>query len=101
MDLTEQQRIDLARQAEELRAHPVIVEAIERMRRSVYERMRSCSLRDADGLAILHQQLKVIDLFAGTMEGFIQDGKLAQREWDTARAARRDGVIGRTIRRVV
>lgn len=101
MSLTLQQRIDRGRRAEELKADPLLSDAVDSMREAVYDEMRKCSLRDRDGMAILHQKLKVIDMFGNALSGFMADADWARREWDKAQAARTDGPIKRAVRRVI
>jgi len=97
--MTHNERMDLGRDAIALSENKAFTTATERLRSGIYERMRACSLRDPEGLAVLHQQLKVVDAFEAAMSQLVEDGKLAAHEWEKLDAARTDGPISRTLRR--
>ncbi len=87
--LSDPERVERARLAKELQENRVLNEALDRMRDLAIETLEATSLRDPEGLAIVHQKLKVIRLFSDVLAGYVEDGKLALVGWDKAKDARK------------
>jgi hypothetical protein len=98
-ELTLNERMDLGRDAGLLKDNPAFSFALNYLRESCHERLKTCPLKDTEALTLIAQQLKVVDAFESAMHGLVENGRLAKREWEDVQA-RRDGLVQRTLRRV-
>lgn len=99
-ELTLHERIDLGNEAGKLKDNPAFSHALDLLREGCYERLRSASLRDTEGLTLIAQQLKVVNAFEAAVASLVNGGKQAARDWENLKA-RRDGFTERTLRRVL
>lgn len=92
----DQLEIDARRgeQAEQLLAHPLIVEARERLEAEIFRQFKESHLRDKEGREYLRLMQHVATLFFGYLESAVSDGKVAKLE------IKQKG-IGAMMRRVI
>jgi hypothetical protein len=80
--MTDQNLSLRGREAQTLLDNPILLEALETMRKATIEQWKATDLRDKEGQLLLLQMAKVTDRFEGILRGIVDTGKLAQRRID-------------------
>lgn len=74
-------------------------EAMEALRRSIVNKWKEVSLRDAEGQKLTLQMMKLADTFEGLLRGYVEAGKYAQHKMELDRL-RDESMAQKILRRV-
>lgn len=83
-----QRDIDRAGHAERLLQDDLLKEAVEAIRKEVFQAWIDCPARDKEGKEALWQLAKTTDKFEQLLRGYIESGKLAQANLRTFEKSR-------------
>jgi len=75
--MTDQQESDLALYAAQALENPALQEALKRMRESCEQAIRECPIRDAEGLQLYAQALRITVSVERVLRGVLESGKAA------------------------
>jgi len=80
--MTDQQAVTASHDARQVLDNPVYQEAMGLLKTDVIQTWKNCPVRDSEGQLLLLQLIKLADKFEGILNGYIENGKLAQRKLD-------------------
>jgi len=87
--MSNEERVRDGKDAAALVANPLFIDAFEAMEREIFQEIRKCPLRDAEGLGKLHLMLGLTSRLQKHFEALIQTGKLAEATLQQRLAGRR------------
>jgi hypothetical protein len=78
--MTEQQTVELARNAAEVIDNEAYKQAMAGLKAQIVAQWKDCPVRDQEGALLLLQLAKLAEKFEGILTGMVQAGKLAQHQ---------------------
>lgn len=98
--MTDNQIVQRATEAAMVLENEAYKEAMSALKRQVIESWKDCPVRDREGQLLLLQLAKLADKFESTLQGMIENGKLAARKIDLD-SVRNESTMHRFARKVV
>lgn len=96
--MTPHDQIQRANEATQVLTSRAYTDAMAAMKKSIFEGFKACSVRDKEGLTLLHQMATLADSFESSLSGMVASGKVAQHRLDLD-AARDEPRIKQFFRR--
>jgi len=86
--MTEQQTADRGQMAAQVLENEAYQEAMRFIESSIIAQWKECPMRDKEGQQILLQLMKLSEMFKNSLNGMIENGKIAQNriKMDNARS---------------
>lgn len=79
MDLQDnlQQRVYRSKEAKELMEHPLLRGFFQEVESLISQGLWECRPEDSEGIKVLMEQKEAIKLLKGTLQRYVEDGKIA------------------------